>query len=132
MNYLIILFLSLSLAGPSLAYGKYTDYMGKQTSSFLRGSGNEVAVGVNLVFLRWPSEDEEEIIIDKMETLGLRPFDRIKVLNMWIFNWSKTEGFYTASEAEEVCKTCSASFSLDLDLDYCEPNVLNMMMPFLK
>ena len=107
--------LFLSLASVSLA--SYSNL----SSSDLEGevSKYNIALGVILIFEQWPSEEQEKIIIDSMEALGLESFDRIESLKQWIFSW--THGFHTIEEAQYVCGGFSSSFPLD----HCEPNVLN-------
>ena len=78
---------------------------------------NPQAIGIILVFQRWPEEDEQRIILEKTTEAGLTKTDEIPRFKIWLFQWGE---WRKAAEAEKVCRSLPDLSSLD----YCEPDSL--------
>ena len=78
---------------------------------------NPQAKGIILVFHRWPSDQEKEQLIKKLQEMGLEKTKEIELFKSWVFEWPDWK---KGKEAEEVCD----SFSDLPNLDYCEPEYL--------
>ena len=78
---------------------------------------NPLAIGIILVFHRWPDEDEQRIILEKTKEAGLTKTDEILRFKMWLFEWGEWQKGETA---EEFCRSLPELSSLE----YCEPDAL--------
>ena len=78
---------------------------------------NPQAIGIILVFHRWPDEDERRIILEKTAEAGLTKTDEIARFKMWLFKWGEWQKGETA---EEFCRSLPELSSLE----YCEPDSL--------
>ena len=78
---------------------------------------NPLAIGIILVFHRWPDEDEQRIILEKTKEAGLTKTDEIARFKMWLFQWGEWQKGETA---EEFCRSLPELSSLE----YCEPDSL--------
>ena len=78
---------------------------------------NPLAIGIILVFHRWPTEDEQSIILEKTAEAGLTKTDEIPRFKMWLFQWNEWQKGETA---EEFCRSLPKLSSLE----YCEPDSL--------
>lgn len=78
---------------------------------------NPQAIGIILVFYRWPDEDEQRIILEKAAEAGLTKTDEIARFKMWLFKWGEWQKGETA---EEFCRSLPELSSLE----YCEPDSL--------
>ena len=78
---------------------------------------NPQAIGIILVFYRWPDEDEQRIILEKTADAGLTKTDEIPRFKMWLFKWDEWQKGETA---EEFCLSLPDLSSLE----YCEPDSL--------
>lgn len=78
---------------------------------------NPQAIGIILVFHRWPDEDEQRIILEKTKEAGLTKTDEISRFKMWLFQWGEWQKGETA---EEFCRSLPELSSLE----YCEPDSL--------
>lgn len=78
---------------------------------------NPQAIGIILVFHRWPDEDERRIILEKTKEAGLTKTDEIARFKMWLFQWDEWQKGETA---EEFCRSLPELSSLE----YCEPDSL--------
>ncbi len=78
---------------------------------------NPQAIGIILVFHRWPDEDEQRIILEKTKEAGLTKTDEIPRFKMWLFQWDEWQKGETA---EEFCRSLPELSSLE----YCEPDSL--------
>ena len=78
---------------------------------------NPLAIGIILVFHRWPDEDEQRIILERTKEEGLAKTDEIARFKMWLFKWSEWQKGETA---EEFCRSLPELSSLE----YCEPDSL--------
>lgn len=78
---------------------------------------NPLAIGIILVFHRWPDEDEQRIILEKTKEAGLTKTDEIARFKMWLFTWGEWQKGETA---EEFCRSLPELASLE----YCEPDSL--------
>ena len=78
---------------------------------------NPLAIGIILVFHRWPDEDEQRIILERTKEEGLAKTDEIPRFKMWLFQWGEWQKGETA---EEFCRSLPELSSLE----YCEPDSL--------
>ena len=78
---------------------------------------NPQAIGIILVFHRWPDDEDKRIILEKAAAAGLTKTDEIPRFKMWLFQWSEWQ---KAAEAEKFCRNLPELSSLD----YCEPDSL--------
>ena len=78
---------------------------------------NPQAIGIILAFHRWPDDDEQKIILEKIGDAGLTKTDEIPRFKIWLFQWGE---WRKAAEAEKVCRSLPELPSLD----YCEPDSL--------
>ena len=78
---------------------------------------NPLAIGIILVFHRWPDENEQSIILEKTAEAGLTKTDEIARFKMWLFKWGEWQKGETA---EEFCRSLPELSSLE----YCEPDAL--------
>lgn len=78
---------------------------------------NPLAIGIILVFHRWPDEDEQRVILEKTAEAGLTKTDEIARFKMWLFEWGEWQKGETAGE---FCRSLPELSSLE----YCEPDSL--------
>ena len=78
---------------------------------------NPQAIGIILVFHRWPDDEDKRIILEKAAAAGLTKTDEISRFKMWLFKWNEWK---KAAEAEKFCRSLPDLSSLE----YCEPDSL--------
>ena len=78
---------------------------------------NPQAIGIILVFHRWPDGDEQKIILEKTGEAGLTKTDEIPRFKIWLFRWKE---WMQAAAAEKVCRSLDSLSSVE----YCEPDSL--------
>lgn len=78
---------------------------------------NPQAIGIILVFHRWPDEDEQRIILERTKEAGLTKTGEIPRFKMWLFQWDEWQKGETA---EEFCRSLPELSSIE----YCEPDSL--------
>jgi hypothetical protein len=78
---------------------------------------NPQAIGIILVFHRWPDKDEQRIMLERTKEAGLTKADEIARFKMWLFQWDEWQKGETA---EKCCRGLPELSSLEC----CEPDSL--------